>query len=103
MLIKPLYIYPLANSSGKEIDQGTMLRYMGELIWFPEAAKKEYFEWVQIDSVTAALRMSYKGVSAEGTFVFDEKGFVKRFSAQRFGDFDGKFRMETWEVKVIEY
>ena len=47
--------------------------------------------------------MSYKGVTAEGTFVFDEKGFVKRFSAQRFGDFDGELRMETWEVQVIEY
>ena len=103
MLIKPLYLFTLANSTGKEIDQGTMLRYMGELIWFPEAANKEYFEWAQIDSVTATLKMSFKGVSAEGTFVFDEKGFVRRFSAQRFGDFDGEFRMETWEVKVIEY
>jgi len=103
MLIKALYIYTLANASGKEIDQGTMLRYMGELVWFPEAAIKEYYQWEQIDASTAALTMTYDGTTARGVFIFDEKGLVKSFSAKRFGDFDGEVRMETWEVKVTEY
>jgi hypothetical protein len=103
MLIKPLYIYTLANSSGPEIDQGTMLRYMGELIWFPEAAVMDYFHWEAIDSTRASLTMTYKGMTAKGIFTFDERGLVKSFSAQRFGDFDGEFRKETWEVRVTEH
>jgi hypothetical protein len=103
MLIKPLYMFSLANSSGQEIDQGTMLRYMGELIWFPEAAVMDYFHWEGIDSTSATLSMTYNGVSAKGTFTFDENGLVKSFSAQRFGDFDGEFRKEKWEVKVTEH
>jgi hypothetical protein len=103
MLIKPLYIYTMANTSGDEINQGTMLRFMGELIWFPEAAVMNYFQWEEIDSARAALCMTYNGVTARGTFTFHENGLVKSFSAQRFGDFDGEFRKETWEVKVIEH
>ena len=103
MLIKPLYIYALANTSGQEIDQGTMLRFMGELIWFPEAAVMDYFHWEAIDSLSASLSMTYNGVTAKGTFTFDENGLVKSFSAQRFGDFEGEFRKETWEVKVTEH
>jgi hypothetical protein len=103
MLIKPLHVYTLANTSGPEIDQGTMLRYMGELIWFPEAAVMDYFEWMEIDSTSAVLLMTYNGVSAKGTFTFDETGLMKSFSALRFGDFAGDFRKEKWEVRITEH
>jgi hypothetical protein len=103
MLIKPLYIYPLANSSGPEIDQGTMIRYMAELIWFPEAARMDYFKWEPIDSNRASLSMTLNEISATGIFTFDENGLVKSFSSQRYGNFDGQFKKESWEVKVIEH
>jgi len=103
MLIKPFYIYNLANTSGPEMDQGTMLRYMGELMWFPEAAVMDYFHWEEIDSTSAALSMTYNGVTANGTFAFYNNGLVKSFTAQRFGNFDGEFRKETWEVWVNEH
>ena len=103
MLIKPLHMYTLANTSGPEIDQGTMLRYMGELMWFPEAAVKDYFHWEEIDSTSAALSMTYNGVTVKGTFTFYQNGLVRSFSAERFGNFDGEFRKETWEVKVNEH
>ena len=103
MIIKPLYIHTLANTSGPEIDQGTMLRYMGELIWFPEAAAMQYFTWEQIDSTSAELTMTYNGISAKGVFTFDVSGLVRSFSAERFGDFNGQFRKETWEVRIVEH
>ena len=103
MLIKPFYIYNLANTSGPEMDQGTMLRYMGELMWFPEAAVMDYFHWEEIDSTSASLSMTYNGVTANGTFAFYKNGLVKSFTAQRFGNFDGEFRKETWEVWVNEH
>lgn len=102
MLIKPLYIYSLANTSGSEIDQGTMLRYMGELIWFPEAAAMPYFEWEEIDSTSASLKMTYNGAVSKGIFTFDNDGLVKSFSAERFGDFNGVFKKEMWEVRITE-
>ena len=103
MIIKPLFIYPLANSSGDEIDQGAMIRYMSEIVWYPEAALAKYFQWQEVDSTHAQLTMTYGGITASGTFSFDAGGLVKSFSAQRFGDFDGEFRKEVWEVMVMEH
>lgn len=102
MLIKPLYVYTLANTSGHEIDQGAMIRYMAEIVWFPEAAMMDYFDWKTIDPVSAELTMTYKGTTAKGVFTFDDDGLVKSFTAQRFGDFDGQLRQETWHVNIKE-
>lgn len=42
MLIKLLAFVNVVNARGKEIDQGTMLRYLGEIVWFPSAALSDY-------------------------------------------------------------
>ena len=103
MLIKPLAIYTMANASGDEIDQGTLLRFMGEMIWYPEAAAMDYIHWEQVAPDQALVTMTYKGVTATGTFTFHPNGLVQRFSAKRFGDFHGEFKKETWQVDVTGY
>jgi hypothetical protein len=103
MLIKVLSLITVADGSGKEIDQGTLLRYLAETMWFPTAALSDYIQWEAIDSNSAKATMSYKGVSASGVFTFNEKGEVLDFVAQRYGDFDGEYRMETWSCVINEY
>jgi len=103
MLIKLLAAYTMANASGNEIDQGTLLRFMGEMIWYPEAAIMEYLRWEEIAPDQALATMTYKGVTATGTFTFHPNGSVKCFSAERFGDFQGEFRKEIWQVDVAGY
>ena len=103
MLIKLLSLITVANGSGKEIDQGTLLRYLAETMWFPTAALSDYIQWEGIDSNSAKATMSYKGVTASGVFTFNEKGEVLNFVAQRYGDFDGEYRLETWSCVMNEY
>ncbi len=103
MLIKPMAIYALANATGNEIDQGTLLRFMGEMIWYPEAATMDYIRWEEVAPDQALATMTYKGVTATGTFTFHPNGLVQRFSAERYGDFQGEFRKETWQVDVTGY
>ena len=52
---------------------------------------------------SAKATMSYKGVTAFGVFTFNEKGEILNFVAQRYGDFDGGYRMETWCAEIKEY
>lgn len=103
MLIKLLSLITVANGSGKEIDQGTLLRYLAETMWFPTAALSDYIQWEGIDSNSAKATMSYRGVTASGVFTFNEKGEVLNFVAQRYGDFDGEYRLETWSCVMTEY
>jgi hypothetical protein len=103
MLIKPLFVYTLANATGKEINQGTLLRYLGEMAWFPHVATSSYLNWEQINSDQARVTMSYQGVTASGVFTFNEEGLPLKFEAQRYGDFNGEYRIENWSVAVTNY
>jgi hypothetical protein len=103
MLIKVQSLITVANGSGKEIDQATLLRYLAEMMWFPTAALSDYIHWEEVNANSAKATMSYKGVTASGVFSFNEKGEVLSFVAQRYGDFDGEYRMETWSCVMTEY
>jgi len=100
MQIKVLSLFTAADSSGKEIDQGTMVRYLAEMMWFPSAALNDYIRWEGIDERSARAVMSYGDVSASIEFFFDENGDINRFSAQRYGEFDGQYSLETWSGSV---
>jgi hypothetical protein len=103
MVIKPLYLFTMVNSKGNEINQGTLLRYLGEMAWFPQAAISDYLYWKEIDSLHAHVTMKYKGVTASGVFTFNDEGLVSGFEAQRYGDFHGEYRMETWSVATKSF
>ena len=103
MLIKALYIYRVANSSGSEIDQGTLLRYLAEIAWFPQAAVSDYLTWEEIDAHRARVTMTYGNITASGIYTFDHAGKVAAFEAQRFGEFNGVYRKETWSIAVTNY
>jgi len=103
MVIKAASLIPLANSSGREIDQGTMIRYMAELIWFPHAATSNLFTWKQTDTDNASITMTGKDGVVSGLYTFNADGLPIRFEAQRYGDFEGVFRKETWSVTITSY
>ena len=100
MLIKPLGLFTSANSSGAEIDEGTLIRFMAEMMWFPQAAVSDYLTWEQIDDHHASVTMRVHETVATGIYSFGDDGHVTGFEAQRYGDFDGQFRRETWSITV---
>jgi len=103
MLIKPLSLFTIADSKGKEVDQGSLLRYLAEMMWFPSAAINDYLMWEKIDEYSSKATMNYKDVIAEGIFTFNNKGEVINFQAERYGEFDGEYRLETWSIPVRDY
>jgi hypothetical protein len=103
MLIKAASLIPIANASGKEIDQGTLVRYMAEIIWFPQAVVSDNITWQAVDSTHAIATMSYNNVTASGTYTFDRNGLPVGFEAKRFGLFDGKYAKETWSVTTSRH
>jgi hypothetical protein len=103
MLIKVLSLVKVADARGKEIDQGTMLRYLAETMCFPSAALSNYIKWEEVDANSARATMTYGGVTASGVFTFNQKGEVVNFVAQRYGDFNGQYLMKTWVINMREY
>lgn len=103
MLIKAASLIPIANSSGHEIDQGTLIRYMAEMIWFPHAAVSDYVTWEQLTNQRARVTMNYGGVTATGIYTFNDDGFPSRFDADRYYGFEGTYSKQTWSIKITGY
>ncbi|RYD03617.1 hypothetical protein N752_18765 [Desulforamulus aquiferis] len=103
MLIKVLSLFTVANARGEEIDQGTQLRYLGEIVWYPTAALCDYIKWEAIDTHSARATMSYDGLSTSGVFEFNDLGEVTSFSADRYMAVDGKYVLEKWLVTMKDY
>lgn len=87
MIIKLLSLIPVADAKNHEkIDQGSLQRYLAEIVWFPSAALSEYIQWESIDSLSARATMEYGGTKGSGTFYFNEDGSFKKFSCMRYQD-----------------
>ncbi len=99
MLIRAGALINVANARGPAIDQGAMLRYLGEIVWFPSAALAPYLAWESIDDSHARATMRHRGLAVSGVFAFDERGRVASFSAERYlGD-----KLEKWFVPISEW
>jgi len=103
MLIKLLSLITVVNASGKEIDQSTLLRYLGETVWFPTAALSNYIKWEGIDSNSARATMSYGGVTASAVFKFNQKGEVINFVCKRYMTVNGHYVLENYSVHLKDY
>jgi hypothetical protein len=93
----------IANSHGKEIDQGTMLRYLAEMIWFPSAALYDYVTCESVGEMSARATMHDRDVTVSGIFTFNTEGDIIGFEARRYGDFNGKYSLETWSIRITGY
>jgi hypothetical protein len=103
MYIKLLSLITVADARGYEIDQGTLLRYLNEIMWFPTAALSDYIAWESIDANAAKATVSYQGVTASAVFYFNEKGQLTTMVAERYQESDGQFALETWSTPISEY
>ena len=98
MLIKLFSLIPVVDAKGKEIDQGALLRYLGEIVWAPSAALSDYITWEEVDSTTARATMSYGGITASGIFKFDENGDFVSFEADRYYYRKEGSTLERWVI-----
>jgi hypothetical protein len=103
MLIKAAALWPIVDARGHAIDQGTLLRFLGELVWFPSGALERYLRWDAIDDTHARVTMSYGGIAASAVFTFEPDGRVSEMRAQRFYTGDGASKLEPWGDKTTEW
>lgn len=103
MLIKAYSLYPVVDAKGKETDQGSMLRYLAEICWFPSAALSRYIQWEAVDSVSAKATMSYGGITASGVFIFNKDGDMLSFEADRYYVDNKKTTLEKWLIRCKGY
>lgn len=103
MIIKALGLINMVNAADEKIDQGTLQRYLAEIIWFPSAAVSPYIHWESIDSVSAKATMNFEGISGSGIFHFNEQGQFKKFTTQRYMGSGEEAVLREWEITSQAY
>lgn len=95
-------LIPLGKETGFRIDEGTLQRFLGEIVWFPSAATNDYIQWQAIDKQSATASMTYRDTKASGTFYFGDDGLFERYTAMRFKGNESDAKKYLWEIKVLE-
>ena len=102
MLIKAVSCFTIANESGAKIDEGTMQRFLSEIVWFPSAALNKNIHWEPIDSLHAKATLEINNISASVIFGFNERAEVSECTADRYnGNKPGSLR-QKWIVSIKE-
>jgi hypothetical protein len=92
--MRVMSLIPVARASGAGLNQGALLRFLGELQWFPAAALADYIAWESVDAHAARATMTCGGVVAAMVFRFDAAGRLAESTASRYND--SRKRNESW-------
>jgi hypothetical protein len=103
MLIKAASLVTVADASGEAMDQGSMLRYLNEMMWFPTAFLGDNVSFEAIGDTSARVTLTDHGRTATATMSFDAEGRLIEFVAKRYAMDGSGSRLATWSVPVIEY
>lgn len=97
MQIRLLSLYPIVNAQpSKEMNQGTLVRYLAEMIWYPTAALNDYIRWEEVDSHTARAFMNWQGTEASMLYHFTADGDISSNEAVRYQEVNGHYELHDW-------
>jgi hypothetical protein len=103
MLIKAASLVSVVDAAGDAIDQGTLLRFLGEIVWFPSAALSPCITWEPLDATRAKATMQHGAVTASALFSFDERGRFLGMSAERYFGGGATPALQRWVVSATEW
>lgn len=104
MLIKLLSLLTVVDEGpGEEMNTGSMLRFLGEICWFPSAALSENITWEETGRYTAKATFRMEQSEVEGEFTFNGAGDLESFEALRYYGGGPDSTQEKWYIKASEY
>ena len=96
-------LFTIFDARGEEMDQGSMLRYLNEMTWFPIGFLGENITWQGVDDHSAQVTFTDCGKSVSARMFFDDAGRLTNFVTQRYRENKGSFTLDTWETPMTAY
>ena len=96
-------LFTVFDVQGEKLNQGAMVRYLSEMIWFPTAFLGENITWRSVDSHSADIQFFDVGKSVSGRWFFDDDGRPINFTAMRYREIDGDFSLDSWSTPITGY
>ncbi|MFO0579243.1 MAG: DUF6544 family protein [Polyangia bacterium] len=105
MLVSLLGILTVADGRGAEMDQGSALRYWGEIIAFPEAVRSPHLRWEPIPGSERQARLSIEqgALHLSARVEFDAQGLLSAVYADRYRDVNGAQVLTPWSGHMRDW
>lgn len=84
VLVSLLGVKKISQNNSTEIDQSSLGRYFGELIWFPIGFLDPDIIWDTIDHKTVKGLITKGKQSLEAYFYFNNEGMIESFKTKRY-------------------
>lgn len=98
MLISAWGLIPVVNARGAEIDQGTLLRYLGEMLWFPSSALRPSVQWRELSANSAEATLTVGAQTVKAVMHFGPKGDFESMLALRYYARKTGATLEKWQI-----
>lgn len=96
--------FTVADSRGAEMDQGSLVRLLCEMPWFPTAfLDGRYVQWSPLDEHRARATLQVNGRSVTATFEFGTDDLPVTCSADRFFDSGGQSVLTPWSGRFADF
>jgi hypothetical protein len=96
-------LFNIFDARGPEIDQGTMMRYLNEMTWFPIALLSDYVTWQAVDDQSFDVTFTDHGQSVTARFFIAPDGRLINFSTMRYRENKGTYTFDRWETPMTEW
>ena len=101
IIVTLLNLFTIVNGEGYKYDQGELLRWLGESVWFPtNLLPGDRLSWSAIDEDTAKLIFKYNEQELSYKVRFDKNGAITQLETIRYM---GEEDLETWIGRVSDY
>ncbi len=102
MHVKLLGLIDVVNADGPEMDQGSLMRWLNETMWFPAVWATDLITWRDGTASSAFGSVSAGELTVEAEFCFD-RGRLVDFRADRFRDIGDGFEIRPWSTPISEH
>lgn len=103
MKVRLLGILTAVDAAGPEMDQGALMRWLNETMWFPAVWATDALTWEPIDEERARAHVMVAGHGAEAEFQFDPEGRLVNFHADRCRSVEDGFVMTPWSTPLTDH
>ncbi len=101
IVVSLLSLFKVVEGKGEIYDQGELLRWLGESVWFPtNLLPRPGLQWQALDADTAILSFQHRGMSLEYRVCFNGKGEITELETQRHMGDEG---LKTWRGRLSNY
>jgi hypothetical protein len=104
MLVRLASTVTLGDARGRELDEGALMRLLGEMSWFPTGfLDARWVAWEPVDETNARATLRVGGRAVAVTFRFGADGLPAEVSALRYRDVNGRGVLTPWIARCSDF